>query len=140
MKNNVLVFMLVFTFLSCQTKEKSQLPEVVESAFLIKYPGEKATNWEKDANGYYEFHFKKEGVKYRADFSPSGHWIETETSINKKDLPKPIREAIKKNYGRLSISEIEKVDSSSKGEFYDVEFKQKGKNMDIEYRSTGEEL
>ena len=37
-------------------------------------------------------------------------------------------------------TEVEKVDSATKGEFYDVEFKKKGKNMDIEYRASGVEL
>ena len=127
-------------FFGCQSKAESQTPKAVKKAFQTKYPGETDPDWEIDSNGNYESHFKIKGVKYRADFSPSGHWIETETSIDKKDLPKPIREAIKKNYGSEDISEIEKVDSASKGEFYDVEFKQKGKNMDVEYRASGDEL
>jgi len=127
-------------FFSCQNKAVSQAPKSVQEAFEAKYPGENDPDWEIDSNGNYESHFKKKGVKYRADFSPNGNWIETETSITKKQLPEAIKKAIKANYSSEDISEIEKVDSASKGEFYDVEFKRKGKNMDVEYRASGEEL
>lgn len=142
MKRKSIVLLVVFAmaFFGCQNKAESQTPKAVKEAFQAKYPGENDPDWEIDSNGNYESHFKIKGVKYRADFAPSGNWIETETSIDKKDLPKPIREAIKKNYGSEDITEIEKVDSASKGKFYDVEFKKKGKNMDVEYRASGEEL
>lgn len=125
-------------FFGCQNTVKSQTPKEVKEAFQTKYPGENDPDWEIDANGNYESHFKIDGIKYRADFSPAGEWIETETNIGKKDLPEPIRTAIKTNYGSEEITEIEKVDSASKGLFYDVEFKQKGKNRDVEYRASGE--
>ena len=134
------IIYFIITFLGCQNVAKSQTPAVVKSAFEIKYPGEKHSKWEIDSNGNYETHFKVNGIKYRADFSPNGQWIETETNIKKKDLPEPVKEAIKKNYGNEDIAEIEKVDSATKGLFYDVEFKQKGKNKDVEYNASGKEL
>ena len=139
-KSRILLIICSLAFFGCQNQAVSQVPKVVEKAFKLKYPNENDPDWEIDAHGNYESYFKKEGVKYRADFSPEGIWIETETSISKKDLPKSIREAIKKNYSKEEIAEIEKVDSALKGEFYDVEFKQKGKNKDVEYRPSGEEL
>jgi hypothetical protein len=139
-KSIILIPLCLLLFFCCNNKAESQAPKAVEQAFKIKYPGENDPDWEIDSNGNYESHFKIKGVKYRADFSPTGNWIETETSIDKKDLPKPIREAIKRNYGNEDITEIEKVDSALKGLFYDVEFKQKGKNKDVEFRASGEEL
>ncbi|WP_452224463.1 PepSY-like domain-containing protein [Lacinutrix chionoecetis] len=139
-KSILLITTCIIALLSCNQKVESQTPEAVKTAFQTKYPGENDPDWEMDSNGNYESHFKIDGIKYRADFSPNGDWVETETSIDKKDLPKAIKEAIKKNYGSEEITEIEKVDSATKGEFYDVEFKQKGKNKDVEFRASGEEL
>lgn len=139
-KTFVMVFLSIITFFSCLNTVESQTPKSVKEAFQAKYPGENDPDWEVDAHGNFESHFKIDGIKYRADFAPNGNWIETETSIDKKDLPKAIKEAIKKNYGNEKITEVEKVDSATKGEFYDVEFKKKGKNMDIEYRASGVEL
>lgn len=117
---------------------KGQAPQAVQEAFKAKYPNENDPDFELDANGNYEAHFKKEGEKYRADFSPEGKWIETENSIKNKELPKAIKKVIKEKYDSEEITEIEHVTSASKGEFYDVEFKQKGKNMDVEFRANGE--
>ena len=128
---------LLFFAFSCNQTASSQAPEAVKKTFQEKYPGENDPDWHKDAHGNFESHFKIDGIKYRADFNADGSWIETETSIDKKDLPKAIREKIKNNFDG-DITEIEKVDHYSKGIFYDVEFKQKGKNKDIEFKANGD--
>jgi len=123
--------------LSCQNSKLGKAPKTVEKAFQTKYPGENDPDWEIDAHGNYESHFKQEGIKYRADFSPEGLWIETETSIKTKELPKAIQKVIKEKYMIYTIAEVEKVDHHTKGIFYDVEFKQKGKNYDVEFKEDG---
>lgn len=135
------VFVTALMMLSCQDESKAQnnsdTPEAVKKTFQEKYPGEDDPDWEIDSNGNYESHFKIDGVKYRADFSPNGDWIETETSIDEDDLPKAIKDAIEKNYKNEEITEVEKVMHHYKGTFYDVEFKQKGKNHDVEFDASG---
>lgn len=132
-----LVMIIILLGWSCQEQVIGQsVPDAVQTSFEKKYPNEDGPDWEVDSHGNYESHFKMNGIKYRADFRPDGQWIETETSIDKKDLPKAIRNAIEKKYNG-EISEVEKVDHHSKGIFYDVEFKRKGKNKDIEFRADG---
>ncbi|SEP89863.1 Putative beta-lactamase-inhibitor-like, PepSY-like [Hyunsoonleella jejuensis] len=136
---NSFTSILIFCFIlvvSCNNSVNSQAPKAVKATFKAKYPDENDPDWHKDSHGNYESHFKIDGIKYRADFKPDGSWIETETSIDKKDLPKAIRDIIKKDFDG-EISEIEKVDHHSKGVFYDVEFKQKGENKDIEFKADG---
>jgi hypothetical protein len=120
---------------SCQ--EVKPTPDVVTKAFQLKYTGQTASKWEVDSHGNFEAHFKEDGIKYRADFTPKGIWIETERSIDKKDLPKVIKEILKKDFDYSNISEVEKVEHHAKGLFYDVEFKQKGKNIDVEFDAAG---
>lgn len=134
--NNILIIIFCFSFFTCQQHVNSQVPEAVKSTFKAKYPGENDPDWHKDSNGNYESNFKIDGIKYRADFNPDGSWIETETSISVKDLPKAIRDKIEKEFDG-KISEVEKVDHFSKGTFYDVEFKKKGKNKDVEFKADG---
>ncbi len=136
-----IILSLAITFTaSCQNTYKGKAPKAVQEAFAAKYPDEHDPDFEQDAHGYWEAHFKKNGEKYRADFYEDGTWRETENSIKYKELPKAIREAIEKEFGDRKITEVEHVLSAAKGEFYDVEFKQKGKNMDIEYRKNGTKL
>ena len=119
---------------------EAEAPKVVEQAFAEKYPGESKPDWRKDKNGNYEAHFKKDGVHYRADFTPEGSWIETETNVEKSDLPKAIKKVLSEAYDDYKIVEIELVSHNSKGEFYDVELKKDGKKQDIEFREDGSTL
>jgi len=137
----LMYMLLLCCFISCQqTVSGQEVPQAVQSNFDKMYPGEKDPNWHIDSHGYYEAHFKKDGIKYRADYNKDGSWYETETSIKVKELPKAIRKAIKEQFSQYEISEVEKVQHSTKGLFYDVEFKRKGKNKDVEFREDGSVL
>lgn len=135
-KSTVIVFVLAL-LCNCAQIINAQAPDAVKVTFKSMYPNEDDPDWHKDANGNFEANFKKKGIKFRADYAPNGNWIETETSIKKKDLPKTILEIIESEFDDEKITEIEKVEHHSKGVFYDVEFKRKGKNKDVEFNEAG---
>lgn len=139
MKN---IFLVIIALLTVQItfSQDRKVPDAVIATFEKKYPGENDPDFELDSHGFWEAHFKINGIKYRADFNADGSWVETENSIKYKELPKAVRTAIENEYKDAPISEVEHVMSASKGEFYDVEFKQKGKNRDVEYRADGSKL
>ena len=112
--------------------------QAAQDAFSSQYPNARDVEWGTDENGYYEATFEQDGEKYRADYSKEGEWIETENSLKWDKLPKAVQEVVKKQFNKDEITEIERVEHSSRGVFYDVEFKKKGKNMDIEIREDGE--
>ena len=141
MKKQILcIALFTIAFFTCQNSSNAQAPDAVKTTFQSMYPGEDDPDWHTDSNGNFESNFKIDGIKYRADFSPNGNWIETETSIDVKDLPQAIRDVIKAKYASEEITEVEKVEHHSKGLFYDVEFKQKGKNKDVEFKENGDIL
>jgi len=139
MKNPYLFLLgsIICLFISCNSVAQEEVPESVRKNFQEKYPGENDPDWRLDKNNNFESHFKIDGIKYRADFSPDGHWIETETNIKKKNLPKPIKKILKKKYDDNKIYEIEKVEHFLKGTFYDVELKIDGHKKDIEFKADG---
>ncbi len=139
MKNSVYFVVLLFalTVLGCQGAASAQTPRAVKKSFKEKYPGENDPDWRIDKNGNYESHFKKDGKHFRADFSPTGQWIETEQSIKTKKLPKVVLEILADTYWRYKVVEVEKVDHHSKGLFYDVELIKDGKKMDVEFTAEG---
>ena len=135
---------MTFLFVICSQQaiaqkkhERVDAPKEVQQTFQKKYPGENDPDWHIDSNGNYESRFRIKGVRHRADFSPNGNWIETEVSIEKDQLPLVVQKAINEHYAHEKITEIERVQSASKGLFYDVEFKRKGKNMDVEFNENG---
>ncbi len=139
----LLVALLILGLGSCQNKSNAQdnskamAPEAVKKTFQAKYPGENDPDWHLDNNGFWEANFKIDGEKYRADFNEDGSWVETENSLKKKNLPEGVLKTMKDKFGNEDFTEAERVDHSTKGIFYDIEFKQKGKNMDIEMREDG---
>ncbi len=116
------------------------VPPEVERAFAEKYPDSDADEWEVDVNGYWEAHFRRNALEFRADFTEDGKWVETERSIEFEDLPDEVQRAIKLDFGEDEIAEIEAVDHPRKGAFFDVEFERPGKNLDIEYKADGQRL
>ncbi len=139
MKFLFLLLLPVF-FFACGNESKSDkdtVPEAVKAAFAKKYPDEKNAKWGLDRNDNWEAKFKEDGEHYKADFTPDGVWVETETSIKKKDLPKTVENSIKNQFEDYKIVEIEKTDHPTKGLFYDVEFKKNGKKFDVEFAADG---
>ena len=134
-----LLFLTLFisvTYMSCQYEDDA-VPKTVKENFKAKYPKENDPDWVTDKNDNFEASFKKEGVHYRADFSPNGDWIETENNIDKKDLPKVIQDIIETKYGAYKIVEIEEVTHHQKGFFYDVEITKDGEKQDVEFLKNG---
>jgi len=138
-------FLFILTlFIACSDGGRlaqGETPTAVLSNFSAKYPGAKKVKWGIDRNDSHEAHFQLRGVKYRADFNPDGSWIETEQSLDWDELPSAVQDAIKRDYDKDDIVELEFTDNAKKGEFYDVEIDPKGeKNFDVEYRVDGTKL
>lgn len=152
MKSLFLLFLLSLVLFSCDSENseerkklakkanKEDIPVAVLTSFQKKYPDEKSPDWGVDKNGWYEAHFKKDDEKYRADFRPTGEWIETENDIKEKNLPDPIKKIIKEQFQDYKVVEVERVTHYQKGLFYDVEFKKDGKKMDVEFNEQGEAI
>lgn len=136
---NFFFLALLILVSSCTNAQVSDTAKAtMEANFKAKYPQAKDVSWETDSNGNYEAQFEQNDEKYRADFRPTGEWIETENSIKFKHLPKAVQDAIKREYDEDDIEEIEQVHHYQKGIFYDVEFDAKGsKKFDIEYNGLG---
>lgn len=138
MKALIVFNIILFLAAGCgQNAENNEVSEKIQQAFSNKYADVKDVKWERDDNGYYEAQFKYNGEKFRADFTKDGKWIETENSVKYEQLPQPVKTLIEDEYEKEEITEIEFVDNSTKGKFYDVEFKRKGKNSDLMITTEG---
>lgn len=133
---STLLTIALFSLPACSSSQ-TEVPESVQKAFEQKYPGEDDPDWQIDANGNFESNFKIDGKSLRADFHPDGYWIETESSMEEKELPKAVRERLERDFKEEEITEVGEVNHYQKGRFYDIEFKQKGKNKDVEFREDG---
>lgn len=145
---NLFLLALIFVFaIGCesgkekkQKKEETNVPAAILTNFQQIYPNEKSPDWSIDKNGWYEARFKVDGEKYRADFRPTGEWIETENDIKQKNLPKVIKDIIDEQFQDYKVVEVERVTHHKKGLFYDVEFEKDGEKMDVEFNEKGEAI
>ena len=137
----ILAALLIVSCHASPASAQKYAPEAVKQTFARLYPDAKQVDWRTDRNDNYEAHFRLQGTKLRADFTPAGEWVETEQNVDWDDLPQAVQEAINENYDKDDVVELEYTDSATKGKFYDVELDPKGeKKFDVEYRSDGSKL
>jgi hypothetical protein len=139
MKNLLTILISLVIIGSCSAQEEAGTKRAL-SFLQEKYGDPGDVDWTTDDNGNLEGQFTSDEVKWRVDFTPEGEWIETEKSIDWNDLPKAVQQAIEEEFDKDDIAELEWVEHSERGQFYDVEFKDSGKNKDVEYEASGKKL
>ncbi len=112
----------------------------VEKTFKEKYPDVEAPRWKAESNGLWEAHFEIDGIKYRADFTTEGDWVETEHNLTFSQLPPEVRSAIELKFDPNDIRDIEGVESPTHGTFFDVEFQQGSEDVDVMFDPSGKIL
>lgn len=115
---------LLFVFLNaCSKLENSQnqilVPTAVEKAFNTKYSPHIPRTWQQHYYGY-EAVFTQNNIKYEAEFSANGEWLETEYYVSEKEFPKPVLQKIKKERPNFVITKYE-IEITPKGIFYEVD-------------------
>lgn len=115
-------------------------PDVILQAFRQKYPEGPEPTWEIDTNGSYEARFQVGGVKYRADFTKEGLWLETEHNIDFINLPPDVRSAYLLKYSREAFRTAEAVESPTKGVFYEIELFTGTSKIDVMFDGKGKIL
>ena len=130
MKKNVLMAITaVFIIGGCNAQDlkSTEVPAVVKSALVKKYPESKSVSWEKE-NGNYEANWGgKSGEDNSVQFTPAGNFIEIVKAIPVSQLPQTIAPYIKSHYNNAKISEAGLVTDANNKISYEVEVK--GKDM-----------
>jgi hypothetical protein len=108
-----------------QDIKPSQVPTVVKSALMKKYPEATKVSWEKE-NGNYEANW---GGKSREDnsaqFTPEGLFVEIEKAISVNDLPASVKSYIKEHEKGAAIKEAARITDSKGKVTYEAEVKGK---------------
>ena len=111
---------------------------VLSSAvFAAKFAKAANVKWEKEKSGEWEAGFTLEGVKMAANFKEDGSWVETETEIAVADFPAAVASAIKSGNAGWTISHVYRIESASKGTFYEAEIKSGGKKKEVMLHEDG---
>ena len=130
-----LMFIWAFALPLSMTAQKA--PEAVKKAFAAKFPNVKKVVFDKEKNGDYEGGFTVKGVKWSANFTPTGKWIETESAIPVTDLPSVVTVAIKKGHPKAEIVGAAKIETAANGTHWEADLKTGLKSSEVIYDNSG---
>ena len=136
------VIIVSTTITACQAQrvEQSDIPSVVLKAFQEKYPQAQDVEWEKESDTELEAEFDLNGEEMSANFSQDGTWMETETEIKRKDLPKAVQSTLKSQFAGYEIEESEKVATPEQPEAYEVEIEKGETTLSVMLDKNGKVL
>lgn len=126
-KNLFAIITAVFIINGCyaQDLKSANVPAVVKSSLVKKYPEAKGVSWEKE-NGNYEANWGgKSGEDNSVMFTPSGNFIEIVKAIPVSKLPQSVAPYIKVHYNNAKINEAGLVTDAAGKVTYEAEIKGK---------------
>lgn len=94
------------------------VPEIVDTAFKEKY-SDIPRIWQRHQYGY-EAIFIQNKIKYEAEFSDKGEWLETEYYVTAKDFPDAVLKRIRQTYPQFKVTKYE-IEITPQGKFYEVD-------------------
>ena len=136
MKNIFIVLLAVMVAslsASCQLK----VTEAAKKAFTAMFPNATNLKWEKESADEYEANFKLNNVAVSANFKHDGTWVETETTINTKELPAAVTNTINTKYPGATYTRAEKIEKPGGKILYEAVINIKGKKKEMEINPDG---
>lgn len=130
------VVAIAIGFFSLTACTQTQVPKKVTAAFMAKFPTAKHVEWGKESATEYEAEFKMNGTEMTASFDANGKWMETETEISEKDLPKIVKESIAKDFPGCDIKETAKI-LKTDGTTFEAELEKGETTLDAIYSQDG---
>ena len=112
-------------------------PAAVKKTFVQKFPTATNVHWGKENDKEWEAEFKQNGVKLSANFTNAGEWVETEKEITYSELPKPVTEAIKKQFPNWKITEMDKTETAKFGTIYEADLKSGKQKKAVAFKDDG---
>jgi hypothetical protein len=133
------IFTALQIFLVSTCLFAQEISPLAESALQEKYPNAQNVEWEKVAKGQYQADFTLNGTEMAVTFDANGGWLETETKLKNKDLPKPVKDYLAKTYPKGDITEVALLEKPTLKEgIYRIEIENNGKDFDLLINQKGE--
>ena len=115
-------------------------PAKVTNAFNAKFAHAANVKWAKENAKEWEAEFTIDGVKMSANFANDGSWVETETEIPIGDLPSAVASSIKRSHAGWTVTHSYRIESASKGTFYEAEIRSGKKKQEVILKEDGSSM
>lgn len=127
-------------YINAQKIAADKVPAVVLNAFKTKCATAEGVAWEKEGATAFEAAYKIGKIKHSGTFDQSGKWLETETEMEVSALPKPVADAIAKQYASYKIKEAVHVETPDKGTFYEADLTKGTEKLEVQFTAEGKLL
>jgi hypothetical protein len=133
------IFFVALTIIgsSATTFAQSKAPKEVETAFYSKFPKAINVKWDKENATEYEASFTNNSIKYSANYSIDGKWLETESPETFENLPVNIQTTFNNSHKGAKIKAVAKIETLNSGTQYEIEVKKGLKTTEYLYNSAG---
>jgi hypothetical protein len=119
---------------------QGKIPTAVSTAFNQKFSEATNIKWDKENAHEYEADFQWKNEKYSANFTETGEWLETESTITFSQLPEKVQDAFNSTHKGATVKAIAKIETSKNTTNYEVEYKAGAKTVEILYTVDGVEF
>lgn len=125
MKNKWLIILIITTtgFAESFAQSSKVVPSEVQNAFNIQFAGAQKLKWQMEEDGIWEAEFRQNGDELSATFAADGQWKETETEIEKDELPAIINSVLQTKFMGMRIREAAIVQRPDLSHGFEVELR-----------------
>ena len=116
-----------------------KVPVKIKQAFEARFPKATDVKYELETRDY-EVSFKSGGVSMSADFDPTGKWMETETDIPVKDLPKEVAASLLKNFPGFKTESTSRIETSGGEITYEADIRKDKEKYEVSFSLKGDVL
>lgn len=136
MKNKIVVIISIMLISACSFAGTTPNAAVLKT-FNEKFPTATDVKWGMETKTEFEADFKVDGKSISANFAADGSWLETEMQIPVSELPKPVADAIQKQYPGFQILEADKTETAKHGTIYEADIKSGSIKKALAYKEDG---
>lgn len=136
MKTIVKTTLLIFSTFLVACAQQQSVPAKANKAFEAKFTNATDVSWGKENKEEWEAEFKMNGKQYSANFKENGDWVETESEIEKTEVPMNISEAMLREYPDAKIKDVFKVERQDQT-LYEFEYEQNGQTSEAVFDNSG---
>lgn len=123
-----------------QKINQSDLPGFVSKDFNSRFPTAQDVQWVKKKSKKVEATFRFKNANYSTEYDSLGNMIETEKEIAIGLVPKPVMQALEKEYKGCSYTVAYDVHLPMNKEIYEIQIKYNTKSYEIKVGTSGEIL
>jgi uncharacterized membrane protein YkoI len=133
------IILIVLAVLACQSISIAQ-SKAITTAFQQKFPSATKIKWQKENATEYEANFEMNGLKYSANYSTKGEWLETESPVAFDKLPTKVTEAFQAHHKNQKVKSASLIETSSGALKYELEYRKGLKMVELFYDENGNVL